>query len=79
MREAVVYEDATRERKHLRLVLQAAEGGRENQTVVVAFELRPDSRVVRLAYTQPFVMPFWMTMLLSEALVGYQLLPIHHN
>ena len=37
--EAVMHEDATWQRKHLRLVLQSAEGCRENQAVVVAFKL----------------------------------------
>ena len=37
--EAVVYEHAAGERKHLCLVLHAAEGGRKYKTVVVALEL----------------------------------------
>ena len=65
--EAVVYEDASREGEHLCLVLQPAEGGWEDETVVVALELRT------------IVVTFGMTVLLAESFVGYQLLPIHHN
>ena len=57
VREAVVYEDAAGQRKHLCLVLQSAEGSRENQAVVVAFELRP------------VVMSLGMPILLPEPLV----------
>jgi hypothetical protein len=56
----------TRQREYLCLVLQSAEGCRKYQTVVVAFELRP------------IVITLWVAMLLSEALIRYQLLPIHH-
>ena len=38
MGQAVVHEDAPGKRKHLGLVLQAAERGREDQPVVVALE-----------------------------------------
>ena len=40
MRETVVYEDATGQGKHLRLVLQTAKGGGEDQSVVVALKIR---------------------------------------
>ena len=63
---AIVHEDASRKGEHLRLVLQTTEWGGENQTVVVAFELRP------------IIITLWVAMLLSEALIRYQLLPIHH-
>ena len=67
MGESVVDEDTAREGEYLCLVLQASEWSRENEAVVVALELRP------------VIMPLGMFMLLSEPLVGYQLLPIHHN
>ena len=38
--QAVVYEDASRQGEHLGLVLQSAEGGRENESVEIALELR---------------------------------------
>ena len=67
MREAVVNEDASWQRKLLCLVLQSAERGRENQSVVVAFKLRP------------FVFSVRMKILLSEPFVRYKLFPIHHT
>ena len=67
MREAVVDEDASRQWKHLSLVLQTAKRSRENQSVVVAFKLRP------------FVFSVRMKILLSEPFVRYKLLPIHHT
>ena len=48
------------------IVLQTTERSRENQTVIVAFKLRT------------VIMALRVTMLLSEALIGYQLLPVHH-
>ena len=67
MRQPVVHEDAAGQGEHLRLVLQPAEGGRENKPVIVAFELRT------------VVVSLGVPMLLSEPFVAYQLLPIHHN
>jgi hypothetical protein len=64
--QTVVYEDAARKWEYLRLVLQTTERGRKDQTVVVAFELRAVIMALRVA------------MFLPKALVGYQLLPIHH-
>ena len=55
--EPVVHEDAARQGEYLCLVLQSAERSRENQTVVVAFELRP------------VVMSLGMPILLPESLV----------
>ena len=66
MGEAVVHEDAAWQREHLRLVLQTTERGREDQTVIVALELRAVIVALRV------------TMFLPETLIGYQLLPIHH-
>jgi hypothetical protein len=56
-----MYEDASWKRENLGLVLQTAERGRENQSVIVALELCP------------VVMALGMTMLLSEALIRYKL------
>ena len=55
--EAVVYEDAARQREHLRLVLQSAECRREDETVVIALEFRA------------VIMALSMLVLLSETLV----------
>ena len=66
MREAVVNKDASRQGKHLSLVLQTTERSRENQTIVIALELCAIIVALRVA------------MLLPEALIRYQLLPIHH-
>jgi hypothetical protein len=60
-----VNEDASRQREHLSLVLHAAERSRENQTVVVAFELAA------------VVMALYVAVFLSEALVRNQFFPIH--
>ena len=57
VRESVVHEDAARQGKHLRLVLQPAEGRREDETVVVAFELGA------------VIVPLGMFVFLAEALV----------
>jgi hypothetical protein len=65
--ETIVNEDTSREWKDLCLVLQTTEGSGENQTIIVAFELRS------------VVVSFRVTMLLSESLIRYKLLPIHHN
>ena len=65
--EAVVDEDAAREGEHLCLVLQTTERSGENQTVVVAFKLRT------------IVVALGVAVFLPKALIGYQLLPIHHN
>ena len=53
MREAVVNEDASRQWKHLSLVLQTAKRSRENQSVVVAFKLRPFVFLVRMKILLP--------------------------
>ena len=66
MGQTVMNEDATREGEHLCLVLQATERGRENETIVVAFELRT------------VVVTLGVAILLPQSLIGYQLLPIHH-
>ena len=65
--EPVVHEDAARKRKHLCLVLHAAERCGEYQTVVVALELRP------------VVMPPGVPLLLPEAFVGNQFVPVHSH
>jgi len=63
--ETVVHEDAARKGEYLSLVLQAAEGGGENQPVAVTLEFRA------------VVVTLWMTVFLPETFVGYQLLPVH--
>ena len=63
--ETVVYEDAARQRENLRLVLQPAESRREDQTVVIALELRA------------VIVALGVLMLLSESLVRYELGPFH--
>ena len=67
MGQPVVYEDAARQGKHLCLVLQSAERCREDQPVVVAFELRP------------VVVPLRMALLLTEPAVGNQFYPVHNH
>ena len=62
--EPVVHEDAAWQRKHLRLVLQATEGSREDQAVIIALEFRAIILAMR-------------AMLLPEPLVGEQLSPFH--
>ena len=57
MGQPVVYKHATGKREDLRLVLQSAERGREDEPVVVALELRP------------VVMPLGVAVLLSEPFV----------
>ena len=56
VREAVVYEYASRQREYLCLVLHTTEWSREYQSVVVALELRT------------VVVPLEMSVLLSETL-----------
>ena len=51
--EAVVHEDAARQGEHLRLVLQAAEGCREDETVVIALELRAVVVALQVAVLLP--------------------------
>ena len=63
--QAVVHENATWQREDLRLVLKTTKGGGENQTVAVALEFR----AVVMALNVPVFLP--------QALVGYQLVPIH--
>ena len=65
MGEAVVHKDAARQGEHLCLVLQTAEGSREDEPVVVAFEFAT------------VVVSLGMAFLLSEPLIGNQLLPLH--
>ena len=55
--QTVVYEDAARKRKHLRLVLQTTERGREDQPVIIAFELRA------------VIVALWMAVLLPQSLI----------
>ena len=64
--QSVVYEDASRQGEHLRLVLQASERCRENQSVIVTLKLRA------------VVVPFHMAVLLPQPLIRYQLFPVHH-
>jgi hypothetical protein len=52
-----VYEDAARKRKHLCLVLKTTERGREDQTVIIAFELRA------------VIVALWMAVLLPQSLI----------
>jgi hypothetical protein len=65
--EAVVYEDAARQGKHLGLVLHAPERGGEDEAVVIALEFRA------------VVVAFRVSVFLSEAFVGYKLLPVHNR
>jgi hypothetical protein len=44
-----VYEDASWQGEHLRLVLQATEGCREDETVVVTLEFRTVIMALRMA------------------------------
>ena len=62
-----MYKHTPRKGKHLGLVLQTSEGSRENQPVVVALKLRP------------VIMTLTVTLLLSQAFVGYKLFPVHHH
>lgn len=57
MGEAIVYEDAPREREHLGLVLQPSERRGENEAVEVALEVAADPllRVVVVFETKSFV------------------------
>ena len=63
--QAVVYEDAARKRKHLRLVLHTAERRREDKAVIVALEFRA------------VVVAHGMVIFLPKALIGNELLPVH--
>src|SRR5574344_893200 len=65
VRKAVMDEDTSRQREHLRLVLQSAKRCREDETVIVSLEFRAVIMTLRVA------------ILLSEALCGYELLPVH--
>ena len=69
MRQSVMHEDTAGQGEHLCLVLQAPEGSRENQTVVVALEFRT------------VVVPFGVSILLSETFGSDKYFPIHsvHN
>ena len=66
MSQTVVHKDATRKRENLRFVLQKTEGSGENQAVIIALEFRS------------VIMALGVAMLLSETLIRYQLLPVHH-
>ena len=61
-----MHKDTPGEGKYLGFVLQTTERGRENQTVIVAFEFRT------------VVMSLGVPMLLSESFIRDKLLPIHH-
>ena len=63
--QPVVDEYASREREHLRFVLQTSERCREYKTVIIALEFR--------AVVFPDLVIFFQ----SQSFVGYQLLPIH--
>ena len=65
--QTVMDEDTARQREDLSLVLQPTEWGRKDKTVVVAFELCT------------IIMTLWVTVLLPQSFIGYQLLPIHHT
>lgn len=65
MCETVMHKDAAWQREDLRLVLKAAEGCRVDEPVAVTLEFRA------------VVVTFRMTGLLSEALIGDELLPEH--
>ena len=65
MGQPVVDEYASREREHLRFVLQTSERCREYKTVIIALEFR--------AVVFPDLVIFFQ----SQPFVGYQLLPIH--
>lgn len=60
-----MHEDAAWEWKHLSLVLESAERGREDESVVVALKLCA------------VVLALDVQMFLSEAFVGNELLPVH--
>ena len=64
--EPVVDEYASRQRKHLCLVLQPAERSREYQAVVVALEFCA------------VIISGGMSLFLSQPFVGYQFFPVHH-
>jgi hypothetical protein len=63
--QAVVDEDAAWEWKDLSLVLQTTEWSREDEPVVIALEFRA------------VVLALDVKMLLSEAYVGNELMPVH--
>jgi membrane protein insertase Oxa1/YidC/SpoIIIJ len=65
--QSVVNKDATREWEYLGLILQTTEWCRENKSVVIALKLCT------------VVVSFRVSMLLTETLIRYKLLPIHHN
>ena len=66
MREPVVHEDAPWQRKHLRLVLQSAEGSREDEPVIVAQEIRAVITALIAIRLHP------------QPLGRYQRSPVHH-
>ena len=65
MGQPVMYENASRQRENLCLVLQPPERGGKDEAVIIALEFR--------------TVVFFHLMILfqSQALVGYQLLPVH--
>ena len=65
MGETIVDEDTAREGKYLGLVLQTAERRGEDHSVIVALEI-----AARMS-------PRIMKLLEAEALVGYELFPLH--
>ena len=65
--QSVVHEYTAWQRKHLGLVLQASERGREDEAIVVTSEL---SAVIHPIDVQVF---------LPESFIRYQLLPIHSS
>ena len=65
--ESVMYKDASRQRKHLRLVLHPAERGGENEPVVVALKLCP---ALHIRFGSTF---------LAEPLRRNQVYPVQNN
>ena len=65
MRQAVVYEDTTRQGKNLCFVLQAAEGGGEDETVIIPLKFRTVFVTLLVKLFQP------------ETFGRYEGIPIH--
>ncbi len=68
MSQAVVHEDASRQRKHLSLVLQAPERRREHKAVVVAPEVGAGEVFLGV-----------VIVLEPETFVVDKLVPLHHD
>ena len=64
--KTVVNEDATRQREHLRLILQTAEWGREDKTVIISLKVGAS------------MMTIVMISLHAEALIADKFAPIHN-